>query len=788
MTNFNLSHTGQEVNDAITSVKNGVFTGAYNSVDALLTYLQGLVTLPAVGTVFTVHGRDVKGDAPTRTFERKQGTHTDDGGMIRTINAGTTDYLEMLDWDGDIRDYGAIAVSQTQADQTATDSTDAIRRALQTGRDILIPDLNRRPDSNAFYYFKIEGSIAIDSSMRNGQRIRGEGGKSSILVQPDAGVNYPGAFSVARFDIVFEGIDFRGVNPPSTETESLYDSSKNLPTGVPIDTSYNGGAVIRSNGWGGLKIRNCTFRYFNFSTPGGEDIAGEPSIIGCKALTGVEISNCRFKDNYNCTDIYLNNTTGRTVITDNYSTSDSESFLNIAADGSDTTFNNQEVSKTSHHIITGNQVHRASAISGRTTGGLYGIVVHYAGGISHSIISNNIFVGGRRWGIYLRGNDGTNQGAENSAVATGPDIISNNIIRYYGGRIDMGTGTTNELYQGGMQLDNTQGVIVEGNIFEKLGFDLDGTVGDYFASGMSMLRSGNDINVSNNIIRHVYGSGIAVCPTTSEDDTSGDGFNVENLRILGNTISTCYKHALNISNRSTSDSLRSIFVKNNYFEYEGAGDATINGYALANMFIQKNDGTSGSAGKEAYYEFSSNTLHGNNSCKGLIISRTNESNALISGNEFINLSKGLKSHSTTFLSGDGPDTFYVAHRDIGEKYQIKENHFRNCDQAIDLDTTNYQISFVHPSNTFLTDDGSTDSTGVTSDLNNEFHTVVFGELASQNAAGDRVLKIYANAVPAQQSYKQGDVIINNQPSTGEPYAWVCTTGGTPGTWSPTATL
>ena len=206
------------------------------------------------------------------------------------------------------------------------------------------------------------------------------------------------------------------------------------------------------------------------------------------------------------------------------------------------------------------------------------------------------------------------------------------------------------------------------------------------------------------------------------------------------------------------------------------------------MCIQKNAGISGSAGKELYYEFSGNTLHGNNSCRGLLISRTDESNALISGNEFIDLTKGIKSHSAGFLSGDGPDTDYVDHRDVGEKYQIKENHFRNCDQAIDLDATNYQISFVHPSNTFLTDDGSTDSTGVTSNLNNQYHTVVFGELASQNAAGDRVLKIYANAVPAQQSWKQGDVIINNEPATGEPYAWVCTTGGTPGTWRATATL
>ena len=354
----------------------------------------------------------------------------------------------------------------------------------------------------------------------------------------------------------------------------------------------------------------------------------------------------------------------------------------------------------------------------------------------------------------------------------------------------MGVGATNELYQGGIQLDNTNGVIIEGNIFEKIGYDADGTVGDYFAV-MSLLRSGNDINISNNIIRNVYGSGIAICPTVSEDDTNGDGFNLENLRILGNTISTCYKHALTINNRTTVDSLRSIFVKDNYFEYEAAGDATINGYALVNMLIQKNAGTSGSAGKEVYYEFSSNTLHGNNSCKGLLISRTDESNALISGNEFIDLTHGIKSHSATFLGGDGSDTFYVSHKEVGTKYQIRENHFRNCDQGVDFDTTNYQVSMIDVSNRFLTDDGSTDSTGVTDNLNNQYGTVVFGTVGYNNSQ-DIIFKMYGSYYPTHsgtgQLWKVGDVIYNNGPGLYEPYGWVCTVAGSPGTWKEFGTI
>ena len=98
--------------------------------------------------------------------------------------------------------------------------------------------------------------------MKNGQRIRGEGGKSGIVVQPDDGVAYPGAFDVRLFDIVFEGIDFRGAH-----LNAWYNTSNPIPTGKEVDitTSFDGGAVIRGNGYDRCKILNCTFRYFNFS-------------------------------------------------------------------------------------------------------------------------------------------------------------------------------------------------------------------------------------------------------------------------------------------------------------------------------------------------------------------------------------------------------------------------------------------------------------------------------------------------------------------------------------------
>lgn len=42
--------------------------------------------------------------------------------------------------------------------------------------------------------------------------------------------------------------------------------------------------------------------------------------------------------------------------------------------------------------------------------------------------------------------------------------------------------------------------------------------------------------------------------------------------------------------------------------------------------------------------------------------------------------------------------------------------------------------------------------------------------------------------PASGTYVQGDISYNSAPSVGAPFAWVCTSGGTPGTWLPIVLL
>lgn len=134
MANFNLSHTGQEIDDAITKVKqSNLDGGVYDTVTALITHLQGLgENLPDIGTTFVTNGRATLGDSPSRTFVLKNGTHTNNGGTVRTINV--SNYVEMVHWDGDVRDFATT--DDAQAAEAAYTST--ITKVNDLGVDNII--------------------------------------------------------------------------------------------------------------------------------------------------------------------------------------------------------------------------------------------------------------------------------------------------------------------------------------------------------------------------------------------------------------------------------------------------------------------------------------------------------------------------------------------------------------------------------------------------------------------------------------------------------------------------
>ncbi len=81
------------------------------TVTDLLTYLNTLSTLPDETVVFRTSGRQILGDSPVRQFICKTGTHTDNGGTIRTISG--TNYIQMVYWDGNIKDFDNKTAAET---------------------------------------------------------------------------------------------------------------------------------------------------------------------------------------------------------------------------------------------------------------------------------------------------------------------------------------------------------------------------------------------------------------------------------------------------------------------------------------------------------------------------------------------------------------------------------------------------------------------------------------------------------------------------------------------------
>jgi lysophospholipase L1-like esterase len=108
---YTLSLEGSTIDEILNKANNSDIT-----VSQLLIYLKGLTTLPSIDLVYTTSGRSMLGDSPTRQWKRATGVHTDNGGTIRTISGN--DYIAMLDWDGDVRDFDNISDATTYAQGT----------------------------------------------------------------------------------------------------------------------------------------------------------------------------------------------------------------------------------------------------------------------------------------------------------------------------------------------------------------------------------------------------------------------------------------------------------------------------------------------------------------------------------------------------------------------------------------------------------------------------------------------------------------------------------------------
>jgi hypothetical protein len=57
-----------------------------------------------------------------------------------------------------------------------------------------------------------------------------------------------------------------------------------------------------------------------------------------------------------------------------------------------------------------------------------------------------------------------------------------------------------------------------------------------------------------------------------------------------------------------------------------------------------------------------------------------------------------------------------------------------------------------------------------------------------DSAGYPYMVGFATAIPVSGTYRQGDYLFNSVQTSGQPFGWVCTTSGTPGTWKIISTV
>lgn len=148
--------------------------------------------------------------------------------------------------------------------------------------------------------------------------------------------------------------------------------------------------------------------------------------------------------------------------------------------------------------------------------------------------------------------------------------------------------------------------------------------------------------------------------------------------------------------------------------------------------------------------------------------------------------------------------------DITDNQIFWDNTFTGAwgsSQAIETNNT-IQTPLVHISgNSILNNSGTTLVTGIQGDDSNTSGYAVIGNLFSGTSAittqlstnilnqdqrnilisQDHVIK-WGTTFPVAGTWKQGDVMINNHPGSGQPSAWACSVAGTPGTWVPLANI
>lgn len=127
--------------------------------------------------------------------------------------------------------------------------------------------------------------------------------------------------------------------------------------------------------------------------------------------------------------------------------------------------------------------------------------------------------------------------------------------------------------------------------------------------------------------------------------------------------------------------------------------------------------------------------------------------------------------------------FFINHRTnllISNNYfAMFRNKVADCNNVVIKDNVFNRLTSSYD---VLEDTPATDNTNLIYSNNNVIGTV--GSTVWNNAKNI----FHATYYPTTGAWKRGDIVINSAPTTGVAIGWVCTTAGTPGTWTALQTL
>jgi hypothetical protein len=102
---------------------------------------------------------------------------------------------------------------------------------------------------------------------------------------------------------------------------------------------------------------------------------------------------------------------------------------------------------------------------------------------------------------------------------------------------------------------------------------------------------------------------------------------------------------------------------------------------------------------------------------------------------------------------------------------------------------NQYVDIPNVKNTYLCDNGKTVNGFAWKDRTpGDVDVAGYGQLIESANKYTESIRFYSGSQPAQGTWKKGDIIINNNPSAGGVYGWICITEGTPGTWKAISTI